>query len=41
MACAALYWDLTAICSVGVEAEPDHLIYEWKDIRGVQEQEDY
>jgi len=41
MACAARYWDLSAICSVGFEAEPDHDICEWKYIIGDQGQEDY
>jgi len=41
MACAALYWDLSAICSVVVEAESDQDICEWKYIIGDQEQEDY
>jgi len=34
MACVAIW-------SVGVEAEADHVICEWKDIIGDQEQENY
>jgi len=40
MACAALYLEFSAICSVGVEVQSDHDICEWKDTIEDQVQED-